>query len=284
MEDTRATHTGHTVFFRNKYITQPAVITSDALVRTGEDLCSAITGATPGSDATRLAVAKLMEIFKTKAAEEQTPTDAQRVRKAIAHAQRVANKTTDDDAQSQGPAATADLTNNKQSTGDASDDDNDASTCSPIRAATDNDDGLRMTGLQVTYPRNINNPIAPPQAIQDLLPSQNTRSRTQRLLSATVISGRCPNAQQSSRGRYPLWFLADFAGAVINDDTGELLEYRHLIQRSKYKKRTGASPSATRSADSRKECPTGTPAQTRSTSLTTTTYQPTDGKTSPTPE
>ena len=92
VEETRATRTGQTVFFRNKYITQPTVTAADALVRTGEDLCSALTGSTPDSDATRRAVDSLMEIFKTKAAEEQTPTDAQRVLKTVAHAQRVANE------------------------------------------------------------------------------------------------------------------------------------------------------------------------------------------------
>ena len=43
------------------------------------------------------------------------------------------------------------------------------------------------------------------------------------------------------RRRYPLQFLADFASAVINDDTGKLFEYRHLIQRPKYKKDWGFS-------------------------------------------
>ena len=114
VEDTRSTRTGQTVFFRNKYITQPTVTAADAFVRTGEDLCSALTDASLGSDATRLAVDKLMKIYRTKAAKEQTPTDA-----------------------------------------------------------------------QVMYPSNSNNPIAPPQVTQDLPPSQNTRSRTQRLLAAT---------------------------------------------------------------------------------------------------
>ena len=36
-------------------------------------------------------------------------------------------------------------------------------------------------------------------------------------------------------------FLADFAGAVLDDETGELLEYRHLIKRPKYKKDWGFS-------------------------------------------
>ena len=36
-------------------------------------------------------------------------------------------------------------------------------------------------------------------------------------------------------------FLADFAGAVLDDETGELLKYLHLIKRSKYKKDWGYS-------------------------------------------
>ena len=198
VDDTRATHIGQSVFFRNKYITQAAVNAADALIRTVKDLCSTLTGATPGSNATRLAVDRLMGIFKAKATKEQTRTDTQRVRKEIAHAQRVANETTDDDTKLQGTAATTDLTNDKQSTGKAYDDNNDAITCQTIRVDTDNDNSLWMTGLQVTYLSNGNNLVAPPLVTQDLPPSQNTRSRTQRLLSATEICGSCPSAQQSS--------------------------------------------------------------------------------------
>ena len=93
VEDTRATRTGQTVFFRNKYITQPTVTAADALLQTGEDLFSALTGSAPNSDTTRRAVDQLMDIFKTKAANKHTPTDAQRVRIKVARSQRVANKT-----------------------------------------------------------------------------------------------------------------------------------------------------------------------------------------------
>ena len=34
-------------------------------------------------------------------------------------------------------------------------------------------------------------------------------------------------------------FLANFAGAVLDDETGELLEYRHLIKQPTYKKDWG---------------------------------------------
>ena len=72
-------------------------------------------------------------------------------------------------------------------------------------------------------------------------PSQRTRSRTSALLAAIEMSGSCPSAKQASARSYPLQFLADFAGAVLDDDTGELLEYRHLIQRPQYKKDWGYS-------------------------------------------
>ncbi len=41
-------------------------------------------------------------------------------------------------------------------------------------------------------------------------------------------------AQVSSR-TYPLQFLCDFAYAVLNDDIGDLLKYRHLMKHPKYK-------------------------------------------------
>ena len=41
--------------------------------------------------------------------------------------------------------------------------------------------------------------------------------------------------------RYPLEFLTDFAGSVLDAETGELLEYRYLIKRPKYKDDWGYS-------------------------------------------
>ena len=102
------------------------------------------------------------------------------------------------------------------------------------------DSGLRIDGLQVIYPSAKEKPT-PNMISQDDLPSQNTRSKTQALLSAIEISASCPSARQSALRAFPLQLLADFAAAVINDETGELLEYRHLIQCPKYKKDWGFS-------------------------------------------
>ncbi len=41
--------------------------------------------------------------------------------------------------------------------------------------------------------------------------------------------------QQAASQTFPLQFLCDFAYAVLDNDTGNLLEYRHLIKHPKYK-------------------------------------------------
>ena len=42
-------------------------------------------------------------------------------------------------------------------------------------------------------------------------------------------------AQQAAEQHYPLRFLCAYANAVLDGETGELLEYRHLIQCPKYR-------------------------------------------------
>jgi hypothetical protein len=41
--------------------------------------------------------------------------------------------------------------------------------------------------------------------------------------------------RQAASRTFPLQFLFDLAYAVLDDDTGDLLEYRHLIKHPKYK-------------------------------------------------
>ena len=43
------------------------------------------------------------------------------------------------------------------------------------------------------------------------------------------------SARRVASRHYPLQFLCDLANAVLDGDTGEMLEYRHLITRPKYK-------------------------------------------------
>ena len=101
-------------------------------------------------------------------------------------------------------------------------------------------DDLMVHGLEVTYPEQSEKDEAVPVVTQEEGPSQNTSSRN-RLLTSVEMSGSCPTASQAVKRQYPLKFLTDYAGAVLDQDTGELLEYRHLLQRPKYKKARGHS-------------------------------------------
>ncbi len=42
-------------------------------------------------------------------------------------------------------------------------------------------------------------------------------------------------AQQAALRKYPLQFLCNLTYAVLNDETSDLLEYRHLMEHPKYK-------------------------------------------------
>ena len=53
--------------------------------------------------------------------------------------------------------------------------------------------------------------------------------------------GSCPTPSQAASRKYPIEFLCDFAGSVLDAETGELLEYRHLIKHPKYKDDRGHS-------------------------------------------
>ena len=102
------------------------------------------------------------------------------------------------------------------------------------------DNEICMPGLHVTYPRNSEDADAagPSMVSQEWDgPSQNTRdARRQRLLTTVKMTGSCPSAKQAAAQTYPLQFLVDMAAAVLDDKTGKLLEYRHLIQRPKHRK------------------------------------------------
>ena len=84
-----------------------------------------------------------------------------------------------------------------------------------------------VQGLEVTYSEQTEDKDAVPVVTQEDGPLQNTRSRN-RLLTTVEMSGSCPTASQAAKRQYPLKFLIDFAGAVLDHDTSELLEYRHL--------------------------------------------------------
>ena len=80
---------GQTVFFKHKYITQPTITESDALLRVSENICDALLKREPTSKKTRSAVDTLINVFKGTAKTAQSAVDLQRSRLKSALAQRV---------------------------------------------------------------------------------------------------------------------------------------------------------------------------------------------------
>ena len=92
-------------------------------------------------------------------------------------------------------------------------------------------DGVKTsTTPQITHPTK-EKPTIIPEEYQRI----TRTSKWRKLLSAANISGSCPTAQQAASRKYPLEFLTDFSGSVLDSVKGELLEYRHLIKRPEYK-------------------------------------------------
>jgi hypothetical protein len=92
--------------------------------------------------------------------------------------------------------------------------------------------------------------IAPqgiPQITQDKYdspPSANTHQQQQETRTLTqefmlqcmeILGYKAPfTARQAASRQYPLQFLCDLAYSVLNDETGDLLKYRHLMKHPKY--------------------------------------------------
>jgi hypothetical protein len=62
-----------------------------------------------------------------------------------------------------------------------------------------------------------------------------TRTLTQDSLLSTIgITGTTLDPTTLARNKIPLQANRDMANAVVNEETGELMEYRHLMKNPKY--------------------------------------------------
>jgi hypothetical protein len=77
------------VFFKHKYLTQPTITTSDALLKAADDLSNAVKGVIPQKGATMEALEQLVNIFKKQAREKEDSATRQKVHKENALTQRV---------------------------------------------------------------------------------------------------------------------------------------------------------------------------------------------------
>jgi len=196
------------VFFKHKYLTMPTITPADALIRAADDLTDALTGVVPPPNMTRDAVDQLMRIFKQQAEKAKEDASTQRVLKKGARDERV---------------------HNEESTQRAS----------------------PLPPLEVTYPAiDVGTLRGTPVISQDdddstyATPSANTRFQCQirtltqdylyHMMDVPGITMPFTNQQAATR-RYPVAFIRDFASAVLDEETGNLLEYHHLLKHPKYK-------------------------------------------------
>ena len=230
ISDTRHTRVCDTVFFKHKYLTMPTITLADALIKATQKIVDAISGVIPKNSITKDAVLQLMAIYRKQALDASDAESAQRVLRRLAETQRVQTE--------------QEIAINEQNT--------DKQRVPTAQVDMSPDLGI----LEFEQPSNSNpmemrNVMHHPQFITpfitqddcDSQPSSNTRQHCKGTLTHDYMlhmmeqPGYTPPfmPQEATGGRYPLQFLCDLAYAVLNDETGKLLKYQHLMKHPKYK-------------------------------------------------
>lgn len=236
IKQTRAVQNTDTCFFQHHYITKPTITKSDIVHNAATNLIDALKGNLAAAhDETELeALERLAKIF------EEATKRSSGVLEETGEVPRVERPETEQEGAS--PRVRTD-------------------TSAPTATATAPIATAPKPPAQPNRPSGVPNLIEPDDSdsedeedeasdgedsITDT-PRYNTRAQTTKhkqfnsnvtrdaILSALEMSFEtlCP-AQLASR-RFPLQVLCDIAGAVMDDETGEMLEYRHLLKRPKYK-------------------------------------------------
>ena len=217
---TKSTRICQTVFFRHKYLTQPSFTTNDALLLAADRLTSAITRAVPTTTTTQAGIQQLLDIFKKQANDAKDEIDAQRVKMKEAAAQRVLEES-----------------NERISM---------PTTEQPVQENTDEMFQAFNNESQTTKDDNRNVPMITQDAEEEQERPTNRRPCTRSTRTATdefiysmmELPGIDNVSPRSTATRkFPMQFLCDFANAVIDGDTGEIMEYRHLVKNPKHRER-----------------------------------------------
>ena len=251
VKETRSVRVGNSVFFKHKYLTMPTTTNADSLLKAANDMTTAIEGGIPQSSETASAIDSLMKIFQKNADDAKEREEAakpQRVRMREAEKQRMAMER--EHAASQ--RVEMQLQHASSESECVPDDMVSPETVSSPSTTTTTTITHTVPPLEVEYPSATDN-IASSHRRPNLIsqednnahdtPASNTRSRQTRsitqeamLLTMNLSATEHPvSAKRLSQRKFPLSILCAFAGAVLDGTTGEMLEYRHLIQRPQYK-------------------------------------------------
>jgi hypothetical protein len=188
----------------------PTITPTNALIQAANDLTEAISGIIPPPNMTRDAVDELMLIFKQQAKKAKNNATTQRVLKERAQAEGVHNEST--------PSPTS------------------PSPPPPFKVNYPNIDVGNLQGTLVISQDEDNNEQSSPAS--NTCQQQKVRTITQDYLFHMMdIPGLTKpfSNQQAAACKYPLQFLCDFESTVLDDKTGNLLEYHHLLKHLKYK-------------------------------------------------
>ena len=194
----------------------PNFTPADALIKAADNLVNTINGIMPKNSVTLDAVEQLMEIYKIQAEKATYEARTQRVLWEQAQAQRVKEQQLAAEQQ-------ASPQNNPMSFPDFE-----------VNTYPDMDIGtLRGTPIiSQDNKEDISHPAAntrQQRQVQTL--TQDYTLHMMEILGYTTLF----TPQKAASQTFPLQFLCDLAYAVLDDDIGNLLEYRHLIKHPKYK-------------------------------------------------
>ena len=242
IKDTRAERVGNTVFFKHKYLTMPTITNADALLIAAKSMESALEKGTTQTLQTTEAVKKLMKIFQQNAI-------ASKEMEAVGESQRVSAKKALE-ARKKQEAKQQDAEANKENLEPQFEI---VPTSAPAPAPfsvpviSQDDDFTQQDGPATNTRARKTTRTLQDEAMCELSaamividtagPVHKATPLQTALITSTDISGAAMEvtAQRAASRKYPMQFLCDLANAVLDGDTGEMLEYRHLITRPKYK-------------------------------------------------
>ena len=195
-KETKTEIISDTVYFRHKYITMPTVTKADEVIRAARDLSKAIRTNSPSqSQATNYEDLKKISKIFDEVAQMKIPEDKWE------------------------EPAVARVLKNLQ-----------------MEAAHPRvQENVEVEELIVASPNGS-------KISKSLAPAFNTRAKarpmtiTQESINFALEKSECKisPARLSSR-KFPLKLLCEFAGAVMDNEMGELMEYRHLMKSPKYR-------------------------------------------------
>jgi hypothetical protein len=203
-----------TAFFKHKYLTMPTITPADALIRAADYLTDAILGLVPTPMGMQDAVDQLMVIFKQQECATRDAATAQWVLRERAQAERVIKEEQQTHIQQEAVQEQV--------------------IPSPSFKIEDNNDTADTPHSipQITQDEHDSPPAA------NMQQQRETRTLTQDfMLQCMEIPGyKAPlTTKQAASRKYTLQFLCDLVYAVLDNETGNLLEYDHLMKHPKYK-------------------------------------------------